>query len=108
MVKPLGKVDDYADFNADNVQISSKELDVIKSINHFKETIQLAAKELSPQYISQLSFFISKNYNSFYQDFPILKESNVDSKSFVYVYHHLQRVLKNGMEILGIELPSRM
>ncbi len=105
----LDKVDDYADFNADNVQISSKELDVIKSINHFKETIQLAAKDLSPAVLANYLFSLVKTYNSFYQDFPILKESNVDSKSFRLCLSSLTaRVLKNGMEILGIELPSRM
>ena len=50
-----------------------------------------------------------KTYNSFYQDFPILKELNIDSKSFRLCLSSLTaRVLKNGMDILGIELPSRM
>ena len=59
---------------------------------------------------SDPSTFVSSVVNhSFYQDFPILKESNVDSKSFRLCLSSLTaRVLKNGMEILGIELPSRM
>ncbi|MDC2981930.1 arginine--tRNA ligase, partial [Bacteroidota bacterium] len=105
----LDKVDDYADFNDDNVQISNKELDVIKTINHFKEIVQLAAKDLSPAILANYLFSLVKTYNSFYQDFPILKESNVDSKSFRLCLSSLTAtVLKNGMNILGIELPSRM
>ena len=105
----LDKVDDYADFNDGNVQICNKELDVIKTINHFKEIVQLAAKDLSPAILANYLFSLVKTYNSFYQDFPILKESNVDSKSFRLCLSSLTaRVLKNGMDILGIELPSRM
>ena len=105
----LDKVDDYADFNDGNVQISNKELDVIKTINRFKEIVQLAAKDLSPAILANYLFSLVKTYNSFYQDFPILKESNVDSKSFRLCLSSLTaRVLKNGMDILGIELPSRM
>ena len=105
----LDKVDDYADFNDVNIQISNKELDVIKTINHFKEIVLLAAKDLSPAILANYLFSLVKTYNSFYQDFPILKESNVDSKSFRLCLSSLTaRVLKNGMNILGIELPSRM
>ena len=105
----LDKVDDYADFNDGNVQISNKELDVIKTINHFKEIVQLAAKDLSPAILANYLFSLVKTYNSFYQDFPILKESNVDSKSFRLCLSSLTAtVLKNGMNILGIDLPSRM
>ena len=105
----LDKVDDYADFNDGNVQISNKELDVIKTINHFKEIVLLAAKDLSPAILANYLFSLVKTYNSFYQDFPILKESNVDSKFFRLCLSSLTaRVLKNGMDILGIELPSRM
>ena len=105
----LDKVDNSNDFNPDNVQISNKELDVIKIINHFEETIQLAAKDLSPAVLANYLFSLVKTYNSFYQDFPILKESNVDNKSFRLCLSLLTaRVLKNGMDILGIELPSRM
>ena len=87
----LDKVDNSNDFNPDNVQISNKELDVIKIINHFEETIQLAAKDLSPAVLANYLFSLVKTYNSFYQDFPILKESNVDNKSFDYVFHYLQQ-----------------
>ena len=105
----LDKVDDYADFKNGNVQISNKELDVIKTINHFKEIVQLAAKDLSPAILANYLFSLVKTYNSFYQDFPILKELNVDSKSFRLCLSSLTaRVLKNGMDILGIELPTRM
>ena len=105
----LDKVDNSNDFNPDNVQISNKELDVIKIINHFEETIQLSAKDLSPAVLANYLFSLVKTYNSFYQDFPILKESNVDNKSFRLCLSLLTaRVLKNGMDILGIELPSRM
>ena len=105
----LDKVDNSNDFNPDNVQISNKELDVIKIINHFEETIQLAAKDLSPAVLANYLFSLVKTYNSFYQDFPILKESNVDNKSLRLCLSLLTaRVLKNGMDILGIELPSRM
>ena len=105
----LDKVDDYANFNNDNIQISNKELDVIKTVNHFKEIVQLAAKDLSPAVLANYLFTLVKTYNSFYQDFPILKELNVDSKSFRLCLSSLTaRVLKNGMDILGIELPTRM
>ncbi len=105
----LDRVDDYDNFDYENVELSNKELEVIKSINNFDESIQLAANELSPAVLANYLFSLVKTYNSFYQDFPILKEPNSDVKSFRISLSSLTaKVLKTGMGILGIELPSRM
>ena len=105
----IEKADSFSSFNHKNFELSEKELEVVKSLGAFEEIIKQAAHELSPSVLANYLFALVKTYNSFYQDCPIIRESNQDLKLFRLSLSSLTaRVLFNGMSIMGIELPRRM
>lgn len=105
----IQKSSSFEDFNSEKFEISSKELEVVKMISSFPQVIQFAAKDLSPALLSNYLFILVKTYNSFYQDSPIIREENNDLKNFrLQLSIMTSKVLKRGMNILGIEMPERM
>ncbi len=71
--------------------------------------VSAAADNFSPAMIANYAYDLAKNFNSFYQDTPILREENADLKAFrVQLCAVVAQALKNTMKILGIEVPERM
>ena len=89
--------------------LNAKERAVIKCLHDLPATVTSAADSYSPAMIANYAFELAKNFNSFYQDTPILRESNPDVRFFrVKLCALVAIALKNTMNILGIEVPERM
>lgn len=90
-------------------KLNEKERDVIKLLHDLPSTIAQAAGAYSPAMIANYAFDLAKAFNSFYQDTPILRESNRDTMIFrIHLCSIVAQTLKNTMMILGIEVPDRM
>ncbi len=90
-------------------KLNDKERDVIKLLHDLPSTIAQAAGAYSPAMIANYAFDLAKAFNSFYQDTPILRESNRDTMIFrIHLCSIVAQTLKNTMMILGIEVPDRM
>lgn len=86
-----------------------KERDIIKELHDLPDTVQQAAQDYSPAMIANYAFDLAKAFNSFYQDTPILRDTDTDTMTFrVQLCHAVATALKNTMGILGIEVPERM
>ena len=91
------------------VEINDKERAVIKALHALPETVMAAAAAYSPAMIANYAYELAKAFNSFYQDTPILRESDEQTKAFrVQLCAFVANALKNTMNILGIEVPERM
>ncbi|MDY5968475.1 MAG: arginine--tRNA ligase [Bacteroidales bacterium] len=89
--------------------IGPKEKEVLRLIHDMPSTIAQAAAAYSPAQIANYAYSVAKAFNSFYQDTPILKCENDNLRSFrVALCSAVAQVLKNTMNILGIEVPERM
>lgn len=90
-------------------ELEKAELEIIKQLHEFPLIIHEAAANYSPALIANYIFELVKLYNSFYQEKPILKETD-DQKRFVRLaISQLTRVtIKNGMKLMGIEVPNKM
>ena len=105
----LQKVDLKNTFSTESFELSEKELEVIKVICEFPETLLISAREFSPSILANYLFNLVRSYNSFYQDSPVLKEENKDLKLFrIQLSDLTSRILEKGMNILGVEMPERM
>ena len=92
-----------------DVQMTEKEKAVIKSLHDMPGIVESAADNFSPAMIANYAYDLAKNFNSFYQDTPILREENSGLKAFrVGLCAVVAQALKNTMLILGIEVPERM
>ena len=91
------------------VSLTDKERAVVKCLHDLPSTVASAAANFSPAMIANYAYDLAKNFNSFYQDTPILRETDANLRLFRVKLCSLVAVsLKNAMRILGIEVPERM
>lgn len=88
---------------------NSKELDIIQLVNQFPEIIQSAADNHNPSLIANYVYELAKEYNQFYHDYTILKESNEGVRLLrLTLSEQVASVIKRAMWLLGIDVPDRM
>jgi len=91
------------------IDLSEKEIELIKLIRQYKLIVNEAAKIYSPALIANYIYDLVKEYNQFYHDFSILREEDERSRVFrLQLSEMTGRIIKSGMELLGIEVPERM
>jgi arginyl-tRNA synthetase len=92
-----------------NISISEKERAVLKQLQLFPETVQLASKNQSPALIANYTYDLVKEYNSFYQSSYILGCEDKNLKIFrTQLSQKVGQIIKTGFELLGIDVPERM
>jgi arginyl-tRNA synthetase len=92
-----------------SVEMHPKEKELIKIIQQFPETIQLAAENYSPALIANYTYDLVKEFNSFYQNVPILATDNETEKAFrVKLSKAVGEIIKSAFSLLGIDVPERM
>jgi arginyl-tRNA synthetase len=86
-----------------------KEIDLIKLLRKFSETVSSAASGYSPALIANYCYDLSREYNQFYHDFSILGENDEEIRNFRLVLSKVtSEIVFKGMWLLGIEMPERM
>ncbi|MEO9869140.1 arginine--tRNA ligase [Ekhidna sp.] len=90
-------------------ELSKREVDLIFKITEYTGALKEAAKEYSPSIMAQYVYDIAKEYNGFYQEVPIFNEENKDKLAFRIALSSVTAYLiKQGMNLLGIDVPERM
>ncbi|MBU2997028.1 arginine--tRNA ligase [Cellulophaga baltica] len=91
------------------VELHEKEKELIKQLQLFPETIQLAASNYSPALIANYTYDLVKEFNSFYQNVSILGEADDQKKAFrVQLSKKVSDVIQLSFKLLGIDVPERM
>ena len=91
------------------VELSVKEEGLIQMLAEFGEIVKQAGEDYSPSVIANYVYDLVKEYNQFYHDFSILHEESEAVKVFRLVLSaNVAKVVRLGMSLLGIEVPSRM
>jgi arginyl-tRNA synthetase len=86
-----------------------KEIELIKLLRKFPETVSAAATGYSPALIANYCYELSREYNQFYHDFSILGESDEEIRNFrLKLSRVISEIINTGMWLLGIEMPERM
>ena len=89
--------------------LSSKEVELIQKMNEFGAAVEQAGKDYSPSGIANYCYELTKVFNQFYHDYSILNEPDEQKKLFRLVLaKNVAKIIKNGMGLLGIEVPERM
>lgn len=97
-------------FDSEKVgELSKREVELIFKITEFTKALREAAKEYSPAIIAQYVYDLAKDYNGFYQEVPIFNEDNKDKLAFrIGLSSITAKLIKQSMDLLGIEVPERM
>ena len=94
---------------ASNVEILTKEKDIIRLLHEYPSVIKIAGENRSPALIANFAFELAKEYNAFYQEISILKEANDELRNMrLLLSVFTANTLKSAMGLLGIEVPERM
>ena len=89
--------------------LHEKEKELLKQIQLFPETLQLAAENFSPALVANYVYDLVKEFNSFYQQVTILGETDEVKKQFrVQLSKKVGEVIESGFQLLGINVPERM
>ena len=91
------------------VELTTKEIRIIKILNTFPSKIAEAGSAFSPALIANYAYDLAKEFNQYYHDTPILREENKDVLTLrLVLVENIAKVLSKAMSILGITLPERM
>ena len=97
-----------AELGAD-APINEKEIDLIQKMNDFASAVADAGNNYNPGGIANYCYELTKEFNQFYHDYSILNaESEAEKITRLVLAANVAKILKNGMALLGIEVPERM
>ena len=92
-----------------DIEITEKEISLIQRLAEFKNVLKEAASTYSPALIANYTYDLVKEYNQFYHDYSILREENEDKRAFrLLLSVNTAKIIRNGMKLLGIDVPERM
>lgn len=108
-LKRKSQIDLSDNVNVSSISLHAKEKELLKQLQLFPETVQLAAQQYSPALIANYTYDLVKEFNSFYQNVPILISEDLDEKTFrIRLASAVGDVIKTTFGLLGITVPSRM
>ena len=90
-------------------QLNDKEIALIQKMNEYGAAVEQAGKDYSPSGIANYCYELTKEFNQFYHDYSILREEDEQKKQMRLVLaRNVAKIIRNGMSLLGIEVPERM
>lgn len=94
---------------ANDMPINDKEIELIQKMNEYASVVLQAGKDYSPSGIANYCYELTKEFNQFYHDYSILNAEDEKQKIVRLVLaKNVAKIIKNGMRLLGIEVPERM
>ena len=85
------------------------EKEILITLEQYPTIVLQAAKELNPSAIANYVFHVAKIFNSFYAEHSIANAESGSKKQLrLKLAIMVSNVLKNGMRLLGTDVPERM
>ena len=89
--------------------LNDKEIALIQKLNDFGAAVAQAGIDYSPSGIANYCYELTKEFNQFYHDYSILNaDTEAEKITRLVIAKNVAKVIKNGMALLGIEVPERM
>ena len=95
--------------NTQESPINQKEIDLIQKMNAYSAAVEQAGKDYSPSGIANYCYELTKEFNSWYHDYSVLNAEDEATKlTRLVLARNVAKIIRNGMALLGIEVPERM
>ena len=105
----LRKASGQSELPENQADINEKEVELIQKMSEFGAAVEQAGKDYSPSGIANYVYELTKVFNQFYHDYSILNEPDEAKKQMRLVLaQNVAKIIRNGMSLLGIEVPERM
>ena len=89
--------------------LTAEEIELVKAISVFPETVQAAAEKYEPSFIARFAVDVAQKFNKFYFDCKILSAEDEKTKNFrLALTGATLQALKNAFALLGIGIPDKM
>ena len=89
--------------------LNEKEIELIQKMSEYGAAVEQAGKDYSPSGIANYCYELTKVFNQFYHDYSILNEEDEQKRQVrLVIARNVGKIIKNGMALLGIEVPERM
>ena len=89
--------------------LNEKEVELIQKMSEYGAAVEQAGKDYSPSGIANYCYELTKVFNQFYHDYSILNEEDEQKRQVrLVIARNVGKIIKNGMALLGIEVPERM
>ncbi len=88
---------------------TKEDLDLLKCLAKFPETISICAENLSPHHLSFYLQELASLLHRYYNEHKILDTNNLElTKTRINLFLGVKQILKTGLFLLGVEAPNRM
>ena len=81
---------------------------IIKLIYNFQDILVQVTRKEEPSILSRYLIDLAKAFSSFYNENKIIVEDKDIQNARVYLTYAVNQVLKNGVELLGMQMPNKM
>ena len=93
----------------DGAKLNDKEIELVQKMNDYAAAVEQAGKDYSPSGIANYCYELTKEFNQWYHDYSILGAEDEATRDLrLVIARNVAKIIKNGMALLGIEVPERM
>ena len=85
-----------------------EEVELMKALARYPETIKNSAKFMEPHRITFFLMNLASLFHAYYNKHRVLTNDPVLSRGRLYLITAVQRVIRNGLTLLGVSAPERM
>jgi len=100
----------FNNYSSISLSIPGKqEISLLKQLSYFPQVIKESGEKYDPSHIANYIYDLAKLYNQYYAEVAILKEENESLRALrIQISELIGKVIKNGMQLLGINVPEKM
>jgi len=102
----MKKVDEKPEIKMNEFNDEEKKL--IKKLSGFSEVVEKCSRDLAVYYIADYLLDIASQFNQFYRASPVMKAEEKERKTRLAIVKATNILLKNGLDVLGIQCPEKM
>jgi arginyl-tRNA synthetase len=88
--------------------VTPEETALMKALARYPETIEIAGKNLEPHRVTYFLMNLASLFHTYYNKHKVLTDDKLLSAGRLYLILAVQRVIKNGLTLLGVSAPERM
>lgn len=107
ILEKAGELPEYKNINVEKINDKYSQ-EIIKLLYNFEETLIQVTKKEEPSILSRYLIDLAKAFSIFYNENKIITENKEVQDARVYLTYAVNQVLKNGANLLGIQMPDKM
>jgi arginyl-tRNA synthetase len=107
-IRSIFRKADSRNLKAEIVLAAPEEITLAKHLLNFGLTLEAAGEELRPNFLCNYLHELASKFTSFYENCPVLKSEGATRESRLALCDLTAKVLKQGLDVLGIETLEQM